>query len=187
LIGLSNLSTLATLHQRLSRSTEASRCCRSHEKARPCPSTSCYRRRIRKKSRGHCSGHPIYIVQINNSSILTQNNPSSHADVIAKYSNASPADVKKAIDAALAAKPAWESLPFAERASVFLKAADLIATKYRYDIMAATMVGQGKNAWQAEIDAAAELCDFLRFNVKYAEDTYGHQPTHNSPGVWKYV
>ncbi|RMZ69028.1 Delta-1-pyrroline-5-carboxylate dehydrogenase mitochondrial [Pyrenophora seminiperda CCB06] len=124
---------------------------------------------------------------INNSSILTQNNPSSHADVVAKYSNASPADVKKAIDAALAAKPAWESLPFAERASVFLKAADLIATKYRYDIMAATMVGQGKNAWQAEIDAAAELCDFLRFNVKYAEDTYGHQPTHNSPGVWNRV
>jgi delta 1-pyrroline-5-carboxylate dehydrogenase len=78
-------------------------------------------------------------------------------------------------------------LPFAERASVFLKAADLISTKYRYDIMAATMVGQGKNAWQAEIDAAAELCDFLRFNVKYAEDTYGHQPVHNSPGVWKYV
>jgi acyl-CoA reductase-like NAD-dependent aldehyde dehydrogenase len=125
--------------------------------------------------------------KINNSSILTQNNPSSHADVIAKYSNASPADVKKAIDAALAAKPAWEALPFNERASVFLKAADLISTKYRYEIMAATMLGQGKNAWQAEIDSAAELCDFLRFNVKYAEDTYGHQPTHNSPGVWKYV
>jgi 1-pyrroline-5-carboxylate dehydrogenase len=125
--------------------------------------------------------------KINNSSILTQNNPSSHADIIAKYSNASPADVKKAIDAALAAKPAWESLPFNERAAVFLKAADLISTKYRYEIMAATMLGQGKNAWQAEIDSAAELCDFLRFNVKYAEDTYGHQPTHNSPGVWKYV
>jgi 1-pyrroline-5-carboxylate dehydrogenase len=128
---------------------------------------------------------PTNASKINNTSILTQNNPSSHADVIAKYSNASPADVKKAIDAALAAKPAWESLPFAERASVFLKAADLISTKYRYEIMAATMLGQGKNAWQAEIDAAAELCDFLRFNVKYAEDTYGHQPTHNSPGVWK--
>lgn len=124
---------------------------------------------------------------IKTSSILTQNNPSSHADVIAKYSNASPADVKKAIDAALAAKPAWEALPFADRASVFLKAADLISTKYRYEIMAATMVGQGKNAWQAEIDAAAELCDFLRFNVKYAEDTYGHQPVHNSPGVWNRV
>jgi 1-pyrroline-5-carboxylate dehydrogenase len=127
--------------------------------------------------------HLTNTIKINNSSILTQNNPSSHADVVAKYSNASPADVKKAISAALAAKPAWEALPFAERASVFLKAADLISTKYRYEIM----VGQGKNAWQAEIDSAAELCDFLRFNVKYAEDTYGHQPTHNSPGVWKYV
>ncbi|OAK98784.1 delta-1-pyrroline-5-carboxylate dehydrogenase 1 [Phaeosphaeriaceae sp. SRC1lsM3a] len=124
---------------------------------------------------------------INNSTILTQQNPSSHADVVAKYSNASPADVKKAIDSALEAKSAWESLPFAERASVFLKAADLISTKYRYEIMAATMVGQGKNAWQAEIDSAAELCDFLRFNVKYAEDTYGHQPTHNSPGIWNRV
>ena len=53
--------------------------------------------------------------------------------------------------------------------------------------MAATMVGQGKNAWQAEIDAAAEACDFLRFNVKYAQDTYAHQPVHNSPGVWNRV
>ena len=100
--------------------------------------------------------------QINNSSVLTQHNPSSHADVVAKYSNASSAVVKKAIDAALEAKAAWQELPFAERAAVFLKAADLISTKYRYDIMAATMVGQGKNAWQAEIDSAAELCDFLR-------------------------
>lgn len=107
--------------------------------------------------------------------------------MVAKYSNASPADVKNAIDAALEAKPAWESMLFAERASIFLKAADLISTKYRYEIMAATMIGQGKNAWQAEIDSAAELCDFLRFNVKYAEDTYGIQPTHNSPGIWKYV
>lgn len=124
---------------------------------------------------------------IDNSSILTQHNPSSHADVVAKYSNASPADVQKAIDSALEAKEAWEALPFAERASVFLKAADLVSTKYRYEIMAATMVGQGKNAWQAEIDSAAELCDFLRFNVKYAEETYAHQPVHNAPGVWNRV
>jgi len=82
--------------------------------------------------------------------------------VVARYSNASQADVKKAIESALAAKPAWEALPFAERAAIFLKAADLVATKYRYEMMAATMVGQGKNAWQAEIDAAAELCDFPR-------------------------
>lgn len=78
-------------------------------------------------------------------------------------------------------------LPFADRAAIFLKAADLISGKYRYDIMAATMVGQGKNAWQAEIDAAAELCDFLRFNVQYAEEVYAGQPIHNSPGVWNRV
>lgn len=67
-----------------------------------------------------------------------------------------------AIESALAAKPAWESLPFADRAAVFLKAADLISGKYRYKLLAATILGQGKNAWQAEIDAAAELIDFLR-------------------------
>jgi len=62
----------------------------------------------------------------------------------------------------LAAKLDWESLPFSDRAAVFLKAADLISGKYRYEVMAATMLGQGKNAWQAEIDSAAELIDFLR-------------------------
>lgn len=103
---------------------------------------------------------------------------------MATYSKAGPEDVKKAIDSALAAKDAWASLPFADRAAVFLKAADLISTKYRYEIMAATMLGQGKNAWQAEIDAAAELCDFLRFNVQYAEELYAQQPEHNSPTVW---
>ncbi|KAI1434652.1 delta-1-pyrroline-5-carboxylate dehydrogenase 1 [Xylaria sp. CBS 124048] len=114
----------------------------------------------------------------------TQKNPTDHAQTLATYSLASPSDVNDAIDAALAAKPAWESLPFAERASVFLKAADLIATKYRYEVMAATMLGQGKNAWQAEIDSAAELCDFLRFNVQYAEEMYAQQPAHHAPGVW---
>lgn len=80
--------------------------------------------------------------------------------------------MQSAIDAALAARESWANTPFAERASIFLKAADLISTKYRYDVMALTMHGQGKNAFQAEIDAAAELCDFLRFGVKYAEDMY---------------
>ena len=103
---------------------------------------------------------------------------------MASYHTATNADVSKAIDAALAAKPAWESLPFADRAAVFLKAADLISNKYRYDIMAATMLGQGKNAWQAEIDAAAELADFFRFNVAYAEELYNQQPVHNAKGLW---
>ncbi|RMZ84470.1 hypothetical protein DV738_g740, partial [Chaetothyriales sp. CBS 135597] len=122
--------------------------------------------------------------EITTSTILTQNNPSAHATPVAKYSAASPAQVKEAIEGALAAKPAWEALPFADRAAVFLKAADLVSTKYRYEVMAAAMLGQGKNAWQAEIDAAAELCDFLRFNVRYAEELFQTQPSYNSSGVW---
>jgi 1-pyrroline-5-carboxylate dehydrogenase len=116
-----------------------------------------------------------------------QVNPADHQTTVATYSQATPQHVKAAIDSALAAKADWESLPFVDRAAIFLKAADLISTKYRYDIMAATMLGQGKNAWQAEIDAAAELCDFLRFNVQYAEELYAQQPVHNSPGVWNRV
>ncbi|KAH8788671.1 Aldehyde/histidinol dehydrogenase [Diaporthe sp. PMI_573] len=122
--------------------------------------------------------------EVTTSSTGKQLNPSDHSEVVATYSKAGPEDVKRAIDSALAAKEAWASLPFADRAAVFLKAADLISTKYRYEIMAATMLGQGKNAWQAEIDAAAELCDFLRFNVQYAEELYAQQPEHNSTAVW---
>ncbi|SLM41303.1 delta-1-pyrroline-5-carboxylate mitochondrial [Lasallia pustulata] len=125
--------------------------------------------------------------KIESESIQVQSNPAAHANHVAKYSYASASDVSKAINSALAAKPAWETLPFADRAAVFLKAADLISGKYRYELMAATMLGQGKNAWQAEIDAAAELCDFLRFNVQYAEQLYAQQPVHNSPGVWNRV
>jgi 1-pyrroline-5-carboxylate dehydrogenase len=123
--------------------------------------------------------------EFRNSSELVQKNPAAHSSIVAKYSNATPSDVSQAIDSALTAKSAWGLLPFADRAAVFLKAADLISGKYRYQLMAATMLGQGKNAWQAEIDAAAELCDFLRFNVHYAQELYAQQPTHNSPGVWK--
>lgn len=103
---------------------------------------------------------------------------------MANYSNASPAQVNEAIETALIAKRAWETLPFADRAAIFLKAADLISSKYRYEVMASAILGQGKNAWQAEIDAAAELCDFLRFNVRYAEELYAQQPPLNSSGVW---
>ncbi|KAI1209410.1 delta-1-pyrroline-5-carboxylate dehydrogenase 1 [Annulohypoxylon truncatum] len=122
--------------------------------------------------------------EVKSSRRSTQYNPSDHSTAIANYSLASPSDVNTAIEAALAAKPAWENLPFADRAAVFLKAADLISTKYRYEIMATTILGQGKNAWQAEIDAAAELCDFFRFNVQYAEELYAQQPAHNSVGLW---
>ncbi|KAL2819596.1 Aldehyde/histidinol dehydrogenase [Aspergillus cavernicola] len=124
--------------------------------------------------------------EVKSSQSLTQSNPASHGPV-ATYSNATARDVQAAIESALEARKSWASTPFADRASVFLKAADLIATKYRYDVMALTMHGQGKNAWQAEIDSAAELCDFFRFGVKYAEDLYAGQPAHNAPGVWNRV
>lgn len=120
------------------------------------------------------------------SSPLTQSDPSTHAP-LASYSNATSEQVQKAVDSALAARDSWASTSFADRASIFLKAADLIAHKYRYDVMALTMHGQGKNAFQAEIDSAAELCDFLRFGVKYAEELYAQQPVHNAPGVWNRV
>ncbi|KAL3465982.1 Aldehyde/histidinol dehydrogenase [Aspergillus heterothallicus] len=124
--------------------------------------------------------------EVSSSQIFTQTNPASHGPV-ATYSNATARDVEAAIASALEARKSWASTPFADRASIFLKAADLISTKYRYDVMALTMHGQGKNAWQAEIDSAAELCDFFRFGVKYAEDLYAGQPVHNAPGVWNRV
>lgn len=103
---------------------------------------------------------------------------------IAKVSQATPEDVTFAIETAMGAKKEWANASFADRAAVFLKAAELIAGKYRYDMLAATMIGQGKNVYQAEIDTTCELADFLRFNVKYAQELYQVQPAENSPGVW---
>ncbi|TGZ76871.1 delta-1-pyrroline-5-carboxylate dehydrogenase PrnC [Ascodesmis nigricans] len=139
------------------------------------------------------SQFPIAVpLKIDGKDITTQQtqpqfNPASHSTVVADSAIATPSDVSNAINSALAAKASWESLPFADRAAIFLKAADLVSGKYRYELMAATMLGQGKNAWQAEIDAAAELADFLRFNVKYAEELYAQQPPKNAPGVWNRV
>ncbi|KJX95235.1 delta 1-pyrroline-5-carboxylate dehydrogenase like protein [Zymoseptoria brevis] len=121
------------------------------------------------------------------SKISQQPMPMEHKQSIASWSSASTSDVNTAIASALAAKSEWADLPFSDRAAIFLKAADLVAGKYRYDIMAATMLGQGKNAWQAEIDSAAETVDFLRFGVKYAQELYAQQPEHNSPGMWNRV
>src|SRR5690606_3007757 len=88
-----------------------------------------------------------------------------------------------AIDAALAAAPAWRALPFDERAAIFLKAADLLSGPWRQTLNAATILGQSKSVQQAEIDAACELIDFLRFNVSYARKIHADQPI-SSPGVW---
>ena len=92
--------------------------------------------------------------------------------------------VHRAIDAALAAKPAWESLPWQQRAAVFLRAADLLAGPFRARMNAATMLAQSKNAFQAEIDAVAEMCDFFRFNAYFLQEIYREQPLHSPAGIW---
>lgn len=91
--------------------------------------------------------------------------------------------VQLAIDAALAARAAWADMPWEQRAAIFLKAADLIAGPYRAKLNAATMLGQSKNAYQAEIDSACEIIDFLRFNVRFMAEIYHDQPI-SSPGIW---
>lgn len=99
---------------------------------------------------------------------------------------AGAAEVGQAIDAALEARPAWGRMAFEDRAAVFLKAADLLAGGWRATLNAATMLGQSKNAFQAEIDSACELIDFLRFNVHFARQIYHDQPL-SPPGVWNRV
>ena len=113
--------------------------------------------------------------------------PHDHQHVLAQYSIGDRTHVQQAIDAALAAKPQWESLAWEQRAAIFLKIADLISGPYRYKLNAATMLGQSKNAYQAEIDAACELIDFLRFNVSYLAEIYAQQPPVSPKGVWNRV
>lgn len=109
--------------------------------------------------------------------------PHEHKHILGYYHKGDKTHVKQAIDAALAAKPQWEDLSWEHRASIFLKAADLLAGPYRAKINAATMLGQSKNAYQAEIDAACELIDFLRFNVYFMTEIYKQQPD-SAPGMW---
>ncbi|KAJ5083232.1 hypothetical protein N7456_012659 [Penicillium angulare] len=110
--------------------------------------------------------------------------PAEHGTVFTNYPLATKEQTKAAIDAALQAKKGWEETPFVDRAAIFLKAAELVTGKYRYDLIAATMLGQGKNIWQGEIDAAAELADFFRLNCNYAAEILERQPTRGSDGMW---
>ncbi|MCK5096713.1 MAG: aldehyde dehydrogenase family protein, partial [Desulfobacteraceae bacterium] len=124
------------------------------------------------------NGEEIYTDDIKNSVC-----PHDHAHTLATFSNAGEKEVYMAIKAALNAKEKWETMPWQERASIFLKAADLISQKYTYLLNAATMLNQSKNAFQAEIDATCELVDFLRFNVKFMEQIYSEQP-NSDKGIW---
>ncbi len=109
--------------------------------------------------------------------------PHDHKHTLGYFHKSDKTHVTAAIDAALAAKEQWANLSWEHRASIFLKAAELIAGPYRAKLNAATMLGQSKNAFQAEIDSACEIIDFLRFNVQYMTEIYAEQPI-SSPGVW---
>ena len=111
--------------------------------------------------------------------------PHDHAHVIAEAASGGEKELKDAIAAALAARKAWTEMPMEHRVSIFLKAADLIAGPMRDKVNAATMLGQSKTAYQAEIDTC-ELIDFLRFNVYYLQQIYDRQP-NNTPNVWNRI
>lgn len=110
--------------------------------------------------------------------------PHDHEHVLGTFHQAGKEEVELAIETAMDAKEKWESMLWQDRASIFLKAAELISIKYRYILNAATMLNQSKNAYQAEIDSACEIADFLRFNVHYMQQIYSEQPIRNSKGMW---
>ncbi|GCD42802.1 L-glutamate gamma-semialdehyde dehydrogenase [Streptomyces paromomycinus] len=110
--------------------------------------------------------------------------PHNHQAVIGTYANATRQDAQDAIDAALAAAPAWRAMSFDDRAAILLKAADLLSGPWRETIAASTMLGQSKTAQQAEIDAPCELVDFWRFNVHFARELLQEQPPVQPNGVW---
>lgn len=105
-----------------------------------------------------------------------ETSPFDHSHKVARVHHANQAMLNKAIDAGMAARKEWEARPLEERVNIFMKAADLIVGKYRYDLLAAAMIVQGKTVWQAEIDIVAELADFYRFHGKYALDLAAWQP-----------
>ena len=109
--------------------------------------------------------------------------PQDHKKVLGYFNLGKAKHVEDAINAALEARIKWSNMPWEQRAAIFLKAADLLAGPFRYKMNAATMLGQSKNVFQAEIDASCELIDFLRFNVQYMTQIYKEQP-ESSPGIW---
>ncbi len=115
---------------------------------------------------------------------MTVVQPHDHQHVLGRFKAATPTDARAAIKAAGEAAPGWRALDMDERCAVLLRAAELLAGPWRQRINAATMLGQSKTAFQAEIDSACELIDFWRYNVHYAKQILTDQPIANSPGVW---
>lgn len=128
---------------------------------------------------------PLYIggKEIHTNDKRPMSPPHDHKKILGHYNQAGAEQMEMAIEAAMQAREAWANTPWEERASVFLRAAELLAGPFRDKMNAATMLAQSKNVFQAEIDAACEMIDFFRFNVQYLTDIYKDQPI-SSPGVW---
>jgi len=141
------------------------------------------------EGRAHQLDIPMYIggKEVRTGKKLEIRPPHDHKHLLATFHEGDASHVTAAIDAALAAKADWEGLPWEQRAAIFLKAAELLSGPYRAKVNAATMLGQSKNAYQAEIDSACELIDFLRFNVEYMSEIYKQQPPVSGKGVWNRV
>ena len=112
--------------------------------------------------------------------------PHDHQKILGHFNYGDASHVNDAIDSALAARPKWAAMPWHQRAAIFLKAADLLAGPFRDEMNAATMLAQSKNAFQAEVDAACELIDFLKFNAVYMQQIYSEQPDSND-GLWNRI
>lgn len=128
---------------------------------------------------------PMYIgaEEVRTDKKLPLTPPHNHQHILGHYNEGDATHVNKAIESSLSAREEWANMPWENRISIFLKAAELSATKYRMYLNASTMLGQSKNAYQAEIDAACEWIDFLRFNAHFATQIYAQQP-ESSEGVW---
>lgn len=139
-----------------------------------------------KEARSKQIDVPMYIgsEEVRTGKTRPMSPPHDHQHKLGHFHEGDASHVEQAINAALGAKYAWENLAWEQRAAIFLKAADLIAGPYRAKLNASTMLGQSKNAMQAEIDAACEFIDFLRFNVKYMTEIYAQQPPVSGGGVW---
>ena len=131
---------------------------------------------------------PMYIggKEVRSGKTVSIHPPHDHQHLLGHYHQGDKSHVEAAIKAALEAKTAWANMPWEQRAAIFLKAAELIAGPYRYKLNAATMLGQSKNAFQAEIDSACEIIDFLRYNVAYMSEIYGQQ-VGSAKGIWNRI
>jgi len=131
---------------------------------------------------------PMYIggEEVRSGKTVSIHPPHDHQHTLGHYHQGDKSHIEAAINAALKAKTDWANMPWEQRAAIFLKAAELIAGPYRYKLNAATMLGQSKNAFQAEIDSACEIIDFLRYNVQYMSEIYAQQ-VGSAKGIWNRI